>query len=65
MAPRNNELRPRSYNELMHAAGDRRDEDAIAALRKFQAIRDAGHTPEIQYSEDHGWVVTDPMKDTP
>jgi hypothetical protein len=60
MTRRKDELRHRSYDELMHDAGDRMDEDAIRAVGKCQAIRAKGHTPEILWSPHHGWVIRDP-----
>jgi hypothetical protein len=35
------------------------DKDALEALRKYQQIRAAGGTPRIQFSDHHGWVVTE------
>lgn len=62
MTRRRDELRPRSYADLMHDAGDRMSEDALRAVREYRAIKDKGHTPQILYSPHHGWVIRDPLE---
>ena len=61
MTRRRDELRPRSYDDLMRDAADRNSQGANRALAEFQAIRDKGHTPQILWSPHHGWVIRDPL----
>lgn len=59
MTRRNDELRRRSYENLLHAAGDAMLPAAIEALGEYQKLREAGKKPEIWYSPHHGWVIKD------
>jgi hypothetical protein len=62
MTRRRDELRRRSLDQLLYAAGEMMDRDAINAVEEMNRIQEASGSFEIWFSPHHGWVIKDLSK---